>query len=199
MNGVVQLFYFTYFTYITLKFIDLETYSWQGIYVIRPNFCQQPKITVSALSRLAIRFLIRRRDLTIRTRFEASLKAATHVAISILVVFSFTSTVPQWSSGVKQRLSFVAVVDLQRCLLYLQPSRATANPNLMSRCSLSFLHRPSVSLVLFLPRDRCTFVYLVYLSSQLVKRAPLLMVLEISLHRFRMFLCRGMLLLSCLL
>ena len=33
--------------------------------------------------------------------FEASLKVATHVAISVLVVFSFTWTVPQWPSGVK--------------------------------------------------------------------------------------------------
>lgn len=47
-------------------------------------------------------------------RFEASLKAATHVAISILVVFSFTSTrCRSGHQGLNQRLSFVTVADLQ--------------------------------------------------------------------------------------
>ena len=82
-------------------------------------------------------------------------------------------TVPRWpSTGFEQRPSFVAVADLQPCLLYLQPSEPTTNPNLMSRFILSFLRR-AISrhlawrrrVFLFLPGDRCASVYLVYLSS----------------------------------
>lgn len=112
-------------------------------------------------------------------RFQASLKVATHVAISIHVVFPFTWTVPRWPSrGFEQRPSFVTVADLQPCLLYLQPSEPTTNPNLMSRFILPFLRR-AISchlarrrVFLFLPeRSLRLSVYLVYLSSlQLVKR-----------------------------
>lgn len=148
-------------------------------------------------SRLA-RAVLRPDDPQDVARFQASLKVATHVAISILlVVFPFTWTVPRWPSrGFEQRPSFVTVADLQPCLLYLQPSEPTTNPNLMSRFILPFLRR-AISwhlawrrVFLFLPgRSLRLSVYLVYLSSlQLVKRILLLMALEISLHRFRMFL-----------
>ena len=96
-------------------------------------------------------------------RFQASLKVATHVAISILVVFPFTWTVPRWPSrGFEQRPSFVTVADLQPCLLYLQPSEPTTNPNLMSRFILPFLRRATspgishgVAFFSFYRGDRC--------------------------------------------
>lgn len=108
-------------------------------------------------------------------------------------VFFLAPTVPRFffsclcpSRGQKENVISPACV-ISTTLWALASKRDRRSLPSSLSLSLSSTIRPC-RVFLFLRSDRCASVYLVYLSARLVKRAPLLMVLEISLHRFRMFL-----------